>query len=341
MSFHLRLDFRGEFFEAAWRAGAGAPAKGKRHEGARVAGIALVFPGQGSQAVGMGKALAVAFPEAARVFEEANAALGFDLMRLCGEGPEDQLTLTYNAQAAILTVSTLCHRVLAQRVSIAPVCLAGHSLGEYSALVAAGALSFSDAVKAVYQRGKFMQEATPLGVGAMAAILGAEPEELERICQEEAGGQVVSPANFNAPGQITISGHAEAVKRVLARCKGKLLTVSAPFHCALMAPAAERMREVLAAVRFSDARQPVCTNVDNAFLTRAADFAPALVRQITAPVRWDTGVKAMIAKGAERFIELGHGRVLAGLIKRIDKAIPIINVQDEETLKAALTELGA
>lgn len=306
-----------------------------------MAGIALVFPGQGSQAVGMGMALASAHPEAAQVFEEANTALGFDLMKLCMEGPEEQLTLTYNAQAAILTVSTLCHRVLSRRVALTPVSLAGHSLGEYSALVAAGALPFADAVKAVYQRGKFMQEATPVGVGAMAAILGTEPEDLERICREEAKGQVVSPANFNAPGQIAISGHAEAVQRVLARCKGKLLTVSAPFHCALMAPAAERMREVLAGIRFSDARQPVCANVDNAFLTRAADFAPSLVRQITAPVRWDTGVKAMIAKGAERFIELGHGRVLAGLMKRIDKATPILNVQDEETLTAALAALGA
>jgi [acyl-carrier-protein] S-malonyltransferase len=288
----------------------------------------------------MGMAFASAYPEATQVFQEANEALGFDLMKLCMEGPEDRLTLTYNTQAAILTVSTLCHRVLTKRVAVTPVSLAGHSLGEYSALVAAGALSFAAAVQAVYQRGKFMQEATPVGVGAMAAILGTEPAELERICREEAQGQVVSPANFNAPGQIAISGNAEAVQRVLAKCKGKLLTVSAPFHCALMAPAAERMKAVLAGIRFSDARQPVCANVNNAFLTRAGDFAPALVRQVTAPVRWDTGVKAMIAQGATRFIEVGHGRVLAGLMKRIDKAVPISNVQDEESLKATLAELG-
>jgi [acyl-carrier-protein] S-malonyltransferase len=288
----------------------------------------------------MGRAFAAAYPEARQVFEEANAALGFDLTQLCMEGPEDQLTLTYNTQAAILTVSTLCHRVLAGRAALQPVSLAGHSLGEYSALVAAGALPFADAVKAVYQRGKFMQEATPVGVGAMAAILGADPEELERICREEAQGQVVSPANFNAPGQIAISGNAEAVKRVLARCKGKLLTVSAPFHCALMAPAAERMRQVLSGVGFTDARIPVVANVNNAFLTRAAEFPPSLVRQITAPVRWDTGVKAMIAQGATRFIEVGHGRVLAGLMKRIDKTAPVSNVQDEESLKATLAELG-
>lgn len=302
--------------------------------------IALVFPGQGSQQVGMGVAFAAAYPEARRVFEEANTALGFDLMKLCQEGPEDELTLTYNTQAAILTVSTLCHRVLSARAPIQPVSLAGHSLGEYSALVAAGALRFADAVKAVHQRGKFMQEATPVGVGAMAAILGAEPAELERICREEAHGQVVSPANFNAPGQIAISGHAEAVKRVLAKCKGKLLTVSAPFHCALMAPAAERMQQVLAGISFSDARAPVVANVNNAFLIKAADFPPSLVQQITAPVRWDTGVKAMISKGATRFIEVGHGRVLAGLMKRIDKTVPISNVQDEDSLKATLAELG-
>lgn len=303
-------------------------------------GLALVFPGQGSQQVGMGKALAEAHPEARQVFAEANDALGLDLKKLCVEGPEDELTLTFNAQAAILTVSTLAHRVLAARAPLKPVSVAGHSLGEYSALVAAGVLAFKDAVKAVYQRGKFMQEATPVGVGAMAAVLGAEPEELERICKEEAQGQVVSPANFNASGQIAISGHAEAVKRVLTKVKGKLLTVSAPFHCALMAPAAERMKEVLAGIKFSDAKQPVCVNVTNAFVTKAADFAPLLVQQVTAPVRWDTGVKAMIGKGATRFVEVGHGRVLAGLMKRIDKATPISNVQDEETLKATLAELG-
>jgi [acyl-carrier-protein] S-malonyltransferase len=303
--------------------------------------IALVFPGQGSQQVGMGMAFAAAHPAARNVFEEANAALGFDLMKLCQEGPEDQLTLTYNAQAAILAVSTVCHRMLKERAGIQPVSLAGHSLGEYSALVAAGALSFADAVKAVYQRGKFMQEATPVGVGTMAAILGADPAELEQICREEARGQVVSPANFNAPGQIAISGHAEAVQRVLGRCKGKLLTVSAPFHCALMAPAAEKMREVLSRVAFSDAAVPVVANVDNAFLTRATDFPPALVRQVTAPVRWDTGIRAIVATGVTRFIEVGHGKVLAGLIRRIDKSVPTLSVQDEDSLKATLAGLGA
>jgi [acyl-carrier-protein] S-malonyltransferase len=289
----------------------------------------------------MGKALAGAHPEARRVFEEADDALGFGLMKLCLEGPEDDLTLTFNAQAAILTVSTLTHRVLAARAPLKPVSVAGHSLGEYSALVAAGVLAFEDAVRAVYQRGKFMQEATPVGVGAMAAILGTEPGELERLCREEAKGEVVSPANFNAPGQIAISGHAGAVQRVLARCKGKLLVVSAPFHCALMQPAADKMRAVLAAIPFADASVPLCANVTNAFVTKAAEFAPLLVRQVTSPVRWDTGCQAMIRAGASRFVEVGHGKVLAGLMKRIDKTVPIAGVQDEESLKAVLAELGA
>ncbi len=304
-------------------------------------GLALVFPGQGSQQVGMGKSFAEAHPEARQVFEEANEALGFDLMKLCLEGPEEELTLTFNAQAAILTVSTLAHRVLKARAPLRPVSVAGHSLGEYSALVAVGVLSFKDAVKAVYQRGKFMQEATPVGVGAMAAILGTPPDELEKLCREEARGQIVAPANFNAPGQIAISGHAEAVKRVLARCKGKLLVVSAPFHSALMQPAADRMRTVLAEIPFSDASAPVMANVNNAFVTRAAEFAPLLVQQVTQPVRWDTGCQAMIQACADRFIEVGHGKVLAGLMRRIDKSVPIAGVQDEESLKAVLTGLGA
>lgn len=304
-------------------------------------GLALVFPGQGSQQVGMGKSLAAAHPEARQVFEQANDALGLDLMKLCLEGPEDELTLTFNAQAAILTVSTMAHRVLAARAPLAPLSVAGHSLGEYAALVAAGALAFKDAVQAVYRRGQFMQEATPVGVGAMAAILGTPADELERLCREEARGEIVAPANFNAPGQIAISGHAGAVKRVLARCKGRLLVVSAPFHCALMQPAADKLREVLAAIPFADASAPVCVNVTNALVTHGPEFAPLLVRQVTAPVRWDTGCQAMIQAGARRFIEVGHGKVLAGLMKRIDKTVPVWGVQDEDSLKAVLAGLGA
>jgi [acyl-carrier-protein] S-malonyltransferase len=274
--------------------------------------------------------------EARELFEEANDVLGYDLKRLCLEGPEDELTLTYNAQPAILTVSVIAHRLLGARAGLAPLSVAGHSLGEYSALEAVGALGFSDAVSAVHQRGKFMQEATPVGVGAMAAMLGAEAEEVEKLCQEEAQGQVVAPANFNAPGQIVISGDADAVKRVLARGKGRLLPVSAPFHSALMAPAAERMAAVLAELSFSDASAPVMANVSNDFLTRAADFPPSLVSQVTSPVKWDTGIQAMAKSGVDKFVEVGHGKILAGMNRRIDKSLQTQNVQDEASLGAAL-----
>lgn len=304
-------------------------------------GIGLMFPGQGSQQVGMGKEFAANHPLARELFAQASDALGYDLKRLCLHGPEDELTLTYNAQPAILTVSVIAYRLLAERAPVAPLSLAGHSLGEYSAIVAAGALAFADAVRTVHRRGSFMQEATPPGVGAMAAILGMEGAALEALCREEAQGQVVSPANFNAPGQIVISGNAEAVQRVLARAKGRLLQVSAPFHCALLQPAAERMREVLAELRFADAAAPVVANADNAFLAQAAAFPPSLVRQVTAPVRWDSGVKAMIGGGVDRLIEVGHGTVLGGLMKRIDRAVPALSVQDEASLKATLAALGA
>ncbi|MBI4082321.1 MAG: ACP S-malonyltransferase [Candidatus Lambdaproteobacteria bacterium] len=300
-----------------------------------------MFPGQGSQQVGMGKEFAANHPLARELFAQASDALGYDLKRLCLHGPEDELTLTYNAQPAILTVSVIAYRLLAERAPVAPLSLAGHSLGEYSAIVAAGALAFADAVRTVHRRGSFMQEATPPGVGAMAAILGMEGAALEALCREEAQGQVVSPANFNAPGQIVISGNAEAVQRVLARAKGRLLQVSAPFHCALLQPAAERMREVLAELRFADAAAPVVANADNAFLAQAAAFPPSLVRQVTAPVRWDSGVKAMIGGGVDRLIEVGHGTVLGGLMKRIDRAVPALSVQDEASLKATLAALGA
>jgi [acyl-carrier-protein] S-malonyltransferase len=289
----------------------------------------------------MGKVFNESQGVARALFEEANDALGFDLRRICLEGPEDELTLTFNAQPAILTVSVIAHRLLGERTELAPLSLAGHSLGEYSALVAAGAMAFADAVRTVHERGKVMQEATPVGVGAMAAILGMEAGELEKLCEEEAQGQEVAPANFNSPGQIVISGNAEAVRRVLARAKGRELPVSAPFHSALMAPAAERMRDVLDAVSFSDGSAPVVANVDNACLTKAGDFPSSLVKQITAPVRWDTGIQAMLKGGVTRFVEVGHGKILAGMNKRIDRSAVTLNVQDEASLQETLAALAA
>ncbi len=303
-------------------------------------GIGLIFPGQGSQQVGMGASFNENHAAARALFEEANDALGFDLRRLCLEGPEEELILTYHAQPAILTVSVIAHRLLAERTDVSPLSLAGHSLGEYSALVTAGAFGFADAVRTVHQRGKFMQEATPVGMGAMAAILGMEAVELEALCEAEAQGQVVAPANFNAPGQIAISGHTEAVRRVLGKAKGRELPVSAPFHSSLMAPAAERMDEVLAGITLSDASAPVVTNVANDFVTAAGEFRASLVRQVTAPVRWDSGIRAMIAGGVTRFIELGHGKILAGMNRRIDKTVATLNVWDDETLRAALDGLA-
>lgn len=295
-------------------------------------GLGLIFPGQGSQQVGMGGDFLANHAVAKQTFEEANDALGFDLRKLCQEGPEDELTLTFNAQPAILTVSTIAYRLLSDRAEVKPIAMAGHSLGEYSALVAAGALPFAEAVRIVNQRGKFMQEATPVGVGAMAAILGMEAAELEQLCQDEAQGEVVAPANYNTPGQIVISGDSAAVLRVLEKCKGKQLPVSAPFHSSLMAPAAEQMKAVLEGANFSNAISPICTNTDNSFLTEASAFAANLVRQITSPVRWDTGVQAMAAKGIDQFVELGHGKVLAGMNKRIDKALATQNIFDENSL---------
>jgi [acyl-carrier-protein] S-malonyltransferase len=288
----------------------------------------------------MGKDFLQKHALAREIFEQANDALGFDLRRLCQDGPEDQLALTSNAQPAILTVSIIAYRLLTERTAVRPLSLAGHSLGEYSALVAAGALPFAEAVKAVHLRGKYMQEATPLGLGAMAAILGMDQAELESICREESQGQVVVPANYNCPGQVVISGHAEAVSRVLKRAKGKLLAVSAPFHSPLMAPAAAAMKPVLAGLPFSDASAPIVANASNGFLTKASEFPPSLLDQITAPVRWDSGVRAMIASGVTRLIEFGHGKVLSGLMKRIDKTVPADNVQDDESLGAVLSSGG-
>lgn len=281
----------------------------------------------------MGKELADSFAVAREVFAEANEALGFDLTRLCFEGPEEDLKLTANTQPAILTVSVAALRVVQAETGLVPAFTAGHSLGEYSALVCAGALSFADAVRTVRQRGTFMQEAVPVGTGAMAAMLGIERDELAAICAEAAQGEVVSPANFNSPGQIVIAGHAGAVGRAIEIAKGRgfrkamPLPVSAPFHCALMQPAAERLQQVLDAIVVAAPRVPVVSNVEALPNSDGGRIRELLVAQVCAPVRWDESVQKMTDLGVTRFIEIGPGKVLSGLVKRIAKEVEIANVE--------------
>jgi len=302
-------------------------------------GYAFIFPGQGSQHAGMGRDLAENFKVAAQSFEEADDALGFGLSKLCFEGPEDQLKLTANTQPAILAASIAAWRVLREESPLSPAFLAGHSLGEYSALVASGALSFADALRTVRARGSFMQEAVPVGVGAMAAILGVEAELLLEICQEAAQGEVVSPANYNSPGQIVIAGHTGAVSRVMEIAKARgfrktmLLPVSAPFHCALMRPAAERLSGTLASVEVGPIATPVVSNVEAKPNGDAGRVKGLLVEQVCSPVLWDTSVRQMVAAGVTRFVEIGPGKVLAGLVKRIEKEALTFNVQDAAGIK--------
>lgn len=301
---------------------------------------AFIFPGQGSQYPGMGKELAESFKIAGETFAEADDTLGFKLSRLCFEGPEDELKLTANTQPAILTVSIAALRVVRTETSLAATYLAGHSLGEYSALVAAGALGFADALHTVRARGTYMQEAVPLGVGAMAAIIGMEPEILAGICQEAAQGEVISPANFNSPGQIVIAGHTGAVVRAIEIAKNRgyrkaiLLHVSAPFHCSLMAPAGERLAETLAGIPISPPEIPVVTNVEARPNKDEERIKELLVRQVSAPVLWEASVLRMVELGVERFIEIGPGKVLSGLVKRIANGALVSNFEDIATFKA-------
>ena len=302
--------------------------------------IAFIFPGQGSQYPGMGRELAENFKVAAETFAEADDTLGFRLSRLCFEGPEEELKLTFNTQPAILTVSIAALRVLRTETHLAATYLAGHSLGEYSALVASGAISFADAIRTVRARGAYMQEAVPVGVGAMAAILGVEPEILAEICQEAAQGEVVAPANFNSPGQIVIAGHAGAVGRAMEIAKNRgfrkamLLPVSAPFHCSLMAPAGERLAQTLSGVSFAPMTIPVVTNVEAHPNQDNSRVPELLVRQVSSPVLWEASVMRMVEMEVERFVEIGPGKVLSGLVKRITKSAAVSNIEDVGTLKA-------
>jgi [acyl-carrier-protein] S-malonyltransferase len=300
---------------------------------------AWLFPGQGTQHVGMGKALHDHSPEARAVFERADAALGFSITRLCFEGPESELTLTAHAQPAIVTVSIAALETLRARIPELPVplCAAGHSLGEYSALVAAGALAFEDAVRLVHVRGRAMQEAVPEGAGAMAAILGGDREGVEALCKEAAQGGVVAPANFNAPGQIVISGDKAAVERATAlaadkRLKAIPLNVSAPFHCSLMASAARRVQEALTGIALRELSFSVVSNVEGRPNREAARIPELLVRQIDGPVLWEESVRAMSDAGVSHALEIGPGKVLAGLAKRIDKRIQVLSVGEPEAI---------
>jgi [acyl-carrier-protein] S-malonyltransferase len=313
--------------------------------------IAFVFPGQGAQKVGMGQALVERFPICRATFDEADAALGESLSTLCFSGPEDRLLLTENTQPAILAVSVAACR-LVESQGVRAAFAAGHSLGEYSAHVAAGTLSFQDALTTVRRRGRYMQEAVPVGTGAMSAILGLDPDGVATACQEAAQslpGQVVSPANLNAPGQVVIAGSAEAVARAGERAKALgakrviPLAVSAPFHCALMKPAEERLAPELRALPASAPRIPVVANVDAQPKRDAAAAIEALIRQVSAPVRWEEVVRRLIAEGVRTFVELGPGSVLAGLIKKIDRSVSVVSVESPEGLDglAALVRTDA
>jgi [acyl-carrier-protein] S-malonyltransferase len=307
--------------------------------------IAYIFPGQGSQAVGMGKDLFDNFAGSRAVFEEADDALGFSLSEMCFGGTAEDLALTANTQPAILTVSVAAFRAMEAEGFRQPDFVAGHSLGEYSALVAAGALSFADAVRTVRKRGTYMQEAVPVGVGAMAAILGLPLETVEVACAEAAEGEVCSPANINSPAQIVIAGNAEAVDRAIELLKQRgakraiKLNVSAPFHCDLMLPAQERLAKDLANIEFRDLRFPIIENVTADANANGARARTALTEQVSSPVRWAQSVETLLAEEVGTFIEVGTGKVLSGLVRQINRDVRSLNVENTESLKNSLLSL--
>jgi [acyl-carrier-protein] S-malonyltransferase len=306
-------------------------------------GVVYLFPGQGSQYAGMGRELADSFPTARAAFDEADRALGFSISELCFSGPEEALKLTENTQPAILTVSVAASRVLEEK-GMRPDYVAGHSLGEYSALVAAGALKFGDALRLVRRRGQYMQEAVPPGEGAMAAILGMRPAQVAEICRKVTDGKV-APANLNSPDQTVISGDAAAVKSAVQQAsadgakRAVVLPVSAPFHSELMRPAQERLEKDLLGTEFSALRIPLVTNVDAAVITTGAEAREALIRQVTLPVRWEESIRELIGQGATAFVEVGPGRVLSGLLRQIDRSVHSLNVEDSKSLQTAVERL--
>ena len=307
--------------------------------------VAFVFPGQASQYSGMGKDLAGKYPAAKAVFDEADRALGFSISKLCFEGTEEDLKLTANTQPAILTCSMAVYRVLEEK-GLTPDFVAGHSLGEYSALVAAGALKFAEAVQLVRKRGTYMQDAVPAGVGAMAAIMGLSPAVVADVCKRAAGSEICAAANLNSPDQTVISGHAGAVKRAVELAsqagakRAVILAVSAPFHSALMMPMQQRLEKDLRDTDFSNLQLPLVTNVDADTTTSGNEAREALIRQVSMPVRWEESVRLLIDEGVNTFVEVGPGRVLTGLLRQIERSVAALNVEDEKSLAATVEKIA-
>lgn len=308
--------------------------------------VAFLFPGQASQYTGMGKELAEKYPAAKAVFDEGDKALGISVSKLCFEGTEDELKLTANTQPCILTVSVAAYRVLAEK-GITPDYVAGHSLGEYSALVTAGSLKFADAVILVRKRGTYMQDAVPAGQGAMAAIMGLSPTVVLDVCKRAAQGEICAPANLNSPEQTVISGNAGAVKRAVEIAsqagakRAVILAVSAPFHSALMMPAQEKLEKDLKAIAFGELQVPLVTNVDGDSIRSGEEARSALTRQVTMPVRWEESMRMLLDEGVNTFVEVGPGRVLTGLMRQIERSVTTLNVEDEKSLQATVERIAA